>query len=252
MRIAVISDIHGNALAFEKVIAEIKREAFDQVVCLGDAVQGGPQPAETVALLRDLGWPVVMGNADEWLLSGVETGRDPIPDSRLRKLQRIREWSLSRLSAADRAFIAAFRQIVEIPLDSGRNLLCFHGSPGSFDDILLPTTSEAEFQSHLAPYLPNIMCGGHTHLPHIRRIGSSDSFYFNPGSVGLAYSHEQSGDRFRTDSWAEYAILTADRGRFALEFRRVPYEPVAIIEVYRSSGRPYANESIAQYGALGM
>lgn len=246
-RIAVISDIHGNAYAFEKVIAEINRESFDHVVCLGDAVQGGPQPVETVALLRDLGWPVVMGNADEWLLAGVETGRDPIPEVRLRKLQRMREWSLSQLSSADRAFIAAFRLIVEIPLDDGRNLLCFHGSPGSFDDIILPTTPETEFQAHLAPYLPNIMCGGHTHLQHLRRIGASDSFYFNPGSVGLAYSHAQPDDRFHTDAWAEYAVLTASAGRYALEFRRVPYDARALIEIYRSCGRPYAEESIAQY-----
>ena len=221
-RIAVISDIHGNAYAFEKVIAEINGESFDHVVCLGDAVQGGPQPAETVALLRDLGWPVVMGNADEWLLAGVETGRDPIPEVRLRKLQRMREWSLSKLSSADRAFIAAFRLIVEIPLDDGRNLLCFHGSPGSFDDIILPTTPETEFQAHLAPYLPNIMCGGHTHLQHLRRIGASDSFYFNPGSVG----RPKDGDHR-----AAYAVWRA--GEFVLkktdyEWERVTRQLAAI------------------------
>lgn len=66
MRIAVISDMHGNDLAFEAVEADIKNQKFDQIVCLGDAVQGGPQPAQVVQRLRRLNCPVVMGNADAW------------------------------------------------------------------------------------------------------------------------------------------------------------------------------------------
>ena len=70
MKIAIISDIHGNAFALDTVLGDLKREPVDQIVCLGDAIQGGAQPAQTVARLRELGCPVVMGNADAWLLSG--------------------------------------------------------------------------------------------------------------------------------------------------------------------------------------
>src|SRR5262245_32177831 len=73
MRIAVISDMHGNDLAFEAVEADIKKQGVDQMVCLGDAVQGGSQPAEIVQRLRRLNCPVVMGNADAWLITGKET-----------------------------------------------------------------------------------------------------------------------------------------------------------------------------------
>jgi putative phosphoesterase len=246
MRIAIISDIHGNAFALDGVIADLKRDVVDQLVCLGDAIQGGPQPAEVVGRLRELACPVVMGNADAWLLTGEETGAEAISDTRLLKMNEVREWALAQLSEDDRAFIRAFQPTLEIPLE-GRNLLCFHGSPTSFDDIILPTTAEEEFQKLLVPYLPSVMTGGHTHMQQIRRIGASDSFFFNPGSVGLAYGHEQSEEGFRADAWAEYAILTAEGSRIALDFRRIPYDPEALIEVYRASGRPHAEAAIAQY-----
>ena len=73
MRVAVISDIHASRIALDKVLEDLERHPADQMVCLGDAIQGGPQPAEVVRRLRELGCPVVMGNADAWLLSGVET-----------------------------------------------------------------------------------------------------------------------------------------------------------------------------------
>src|SRR6185437_2044182 len=76
MRIAVISDIHGNCIALDAVLADQRARALDQVVCLGDAIQGGPQPAETVARLRELGCAIVMGNADAWLLTGEATGSE--------------------------------------------------------------------------------------------------------------------------------------------------------------------------------
>jgi len=247
MRIAIISDMHGNCVALDAVLADLRRDTLDQVVCLGDAIQGGPQPAQVVARLRDLGCPVVMGNADSWLLTGEETGDENIPAERLRKMNEVRDWSLAQLSGDDRAFIARFQPTVEIPLGAGRNLLCFHGSPKSFDDVILPTTPEAEFQVLLGAFAAHVLTGGHTHMQQIRRIGASDSFFFNPGSVGFAYSHEQPDEHFRADPWADYAVLTSEGGRLALEFRRVPFDVPALITVYRASGRPHAADAVAQY-----
>ena len=246
-RIAVFSDIHGNAFAFDVMLADLHRDQVDKMVCLGDAIQGGAQPAQVVARLRELACPVVMGNADEWMLTGEETGKDPIAPERLVKMQAIRHWSLAQLSSDDQAFIRQFQPTVEIPLEPGRSLLCFHGSPASFDDIILPTTSEEDFNKYLASYIPHILTGGHTHIQQIRRIGLTESFYFNPGSVGFAYSHQQPEGTFHADAWAEYAVVTAENGRFSLDLRRVQYDPQSVIEIYRSSGRPHASDAIAQY-----
>jgi predicted phosphodiesterase len=90
MRIAIISDMHGNDVAFEAVEADIQRQRIDQIVCLGDAIQGGPQSAAVVRRLRKLACPVVMGNADAWLISGQETADEGIPPERLTKMAEIR------------------------------------------------------------------------------------------------------------------------------------------------------------------
>ena len=115
MRIAVISDMHGNDLAFEAVEADFQKQNVDQIVCLGDAIQGGPQPAEIVQRLRKLKCPVVMGNADAWLISGEETADEGIPPERLKKMGEVRNWSLSRLTEEDIDFIAKFQPTVTLP-----------------------------------------------------------------------------------------------------------------------------------------
>jgi putative phosphoesterase len=245
MRIAVISDMHGNAVAFEAVEKDIQGHHIDQVVCLGDAIQGGPQPAAVVHQLQRLGCPVVMGNADAWLLSGLETADEGIPPERLKKMGEIREWSLSQLADDERAFISSFQPTITISLEEDLKLLCFHGSPVSFDDVILPAAPEEEFQKHLGAYSDHILTGGHTHAQQIRRNG--ELFFFNPGSVGFAYSHNQPEGQFHADPWAEYAILSAENGHTSLEFRRVPFDVDELIRVYRESGRPFAKEAIAQY-----
>jgi len=245
MRIAIISDMHGNDFAFEIVEADIKKQGVDQIVCLGDAIQGGPQPAAVLQRLRVLNCVVVMGNADAWLISGIETADEGIPPERLKKMGDIRTWSLSQLTEDDRAFIANFQPTVTVNLEDGLDLLCFHGSPTSFDDIILPTASEEEFQKYFGPYADHILTGGHTHAQQIRRSG--EGFFFNPGSVGFAYSHYQPDGQFFADPWAEYAILTVERGQTSLEFRRVPFDIQELIRIYRESGRPFADEAIAQY-----
>jgi predicted phosphodiesterase len=243
--IAVISDIHGNCVAMDAVLADLRDHPAEQLVCLGDAIQGGPQPAQVVARLRGLACPVVMGNADAWLLSGVETGQEHISPERQRKMDAVREWSLSCLSGDDRDFIAGFVSTVKLPLSARRDLLCFHGSPASFDDVFLPDTPEDQFQRLLGGSGAHILAGGHTHIQYVRRLG--EGFYFNPGSVGLAYSHAQPEERFGVDPWAEYAVLSSDGERLSLEFRRVPFNAEHLIEVYRESGRPFAEDAIAQY-----
>lgn len=245
MQIAVFSDIHGNDFAFQAVEAEIKNKKIDQLVCLGDAIQGGPQPAAVVQRLRRLDCPVVMGNADAWMLSGIETGNEEIPPEQLKKMETIRLWSLSQLNADDQEFIAAFQATITISLEKHLELLCFHGSPDSFDDAILPAAPEEDFQKFLGKYADRILTGGHTHTQQIRRNG--DLFFFNPGSVGRAFSHYQPDGQFHNDPWADYAILTVKNGQIGLEFRRIPFDVNELIRIYHESGRPFADEAIAQY-----
>lgn len=241
-RTGVISDIHGNCLALDAVLDDLRRDPVDVVVCLGDAVQGGPQPAEVVSRLRELDCQVVMGNADAWLLSGVDTSAN---EQTTPEQEAVRQWSLSRLSPENRDFVRGFKPTVELQLEGDTRLLCFHGSPTSFDDLIFMDTPEEEFQRLLGPYTGAIMCGGHTHAQQTRRIG--EYFFFNPGSVGLPYNRHLPEDEFHIDPWAEYAVLTSDAGRISLDLRRVTYDVPRLLDIYKSSGRPYIEGIVAHW-----
>lgn len=242
MRIAIISDIHGNCVALDAALADLRRQGVEQVVCLGDAVQGGPQPVETVQRLREVACPVVMGNADAWLLAEENDTAEPTSPQQ----REVRAWSLSRLSADDLAFIRGFQPTVKVALEGERHLLCFHGSPTSYDDVLLPNTPDEEWQRLLGPFAPAIMAGGHTHTQQVRRVG--DGLFLNPGSIGVVYNVLLPQDTVHTDAWAEYAILSYDAsGGLSLDFRRVPYDVEHLLQVIRSSGRPHADSMIAEY-----
>jgi len=244
MRLAVISDIHGECFALEQVLKDIRRQGITQVVCLGDAVQGGSQPAETVARLRELHCPIVMGNADAWLLTGM-----PAEGEETSEQQRaVRQWSLAQLSESDLAFIQQFQPTLEIALEGGKTLLCFHGSPRSFDEIILPETADEVVRQYLGGYKATLFTGGHTHTQQMRRLG--DSWYFNPGSVSLAYNWELSDfahRRMRVDPWADYAIVSSEGARLGITFRHVPFDVDTLASIVRASGRPYAEEAIAVY-----
>ncbi len=245
MRIVVFSDMHGHCFALDAVLNDLHNESYDGMVCLGDAIQGGPQPVETVSRLRELGCPVVLGNADDWLLTGQDSGAEKITEERQRKLETVREWQLSKLSTDDLAFIRRFQPTIRLPLEDDRTLLGYHGSPKSFDDVIRPLTPDEEVRKFLDPQPNIIYCGGHTHIQFLRHFGQT--FHFNPGSIGVAYRHNQPEGSFQVDPWAEYAVLTVTQSRLSLEFRRVPYPVGLARDIYRASGRPFADEAAQQY-----
>lgn len=245
MQIAIISDIHGNCFALDQVLKDIRQQGIEQIVCLGDAIQGGAQPARTVERLRELNCPIVLGNADAWLVTGLETS----PNEQTSEQQNaVRAWSLAQLTEHDIAFVQQFQPTIEISLEADKKLLCFHGSPHSFDDIILPTTPDDRFQQLLGGFTATLLTGGHTHTQQMRRIASS--WYFNPGSVSLSYNWGLSDfekGQMRVDPWADYAIVSSEGACLGITFRHVPFDVDELAHIIRASGRPYAEDSIAMY-----
>lgn len=234
MRIALISDIHGNLTALEATLADIGERGADAAVCLGDVAPGGPQPRETLERLRGLGWPCVMGNADAWLL-------DPSPvHGTSAKMQRINEidlWCAQQLSPGHREYLRTLAPVVDLPAGNGERILCFHGSPRSYDDVILSTTSERDLQGMLAGATATLLAGAHTHVPMLRRY--RDALIINPGSVGRPFEVSGSG-RERKPPWAEYALVDRDGERLGVEFRRIPVDIDTVSRAARESGMPHA------------
>jgi predicted phosphodiesterase len=245
MKIAAISDMHGNHVALEAVLQDLKKVSPDQIVCLGDAIQGGAQPVEVVQTLREERIPTVMGNADAWLLSGIFTAGENFSPERLVTIEEVRQWSFSKLSEDDKAYISAFKPAIELDLPLSQKLLCFHGTPASFDGLLFPQDPLERFTETLAHENATYFAGGHTHIQFIRHF--EQRFFFNPGSVGNVYSHKGPGGQYKVEPWAEYAVLTCDNGFLSLDFRRVPFDVPTLLHIARHSGRPHVEQLVEEY-----
>ena len=231
MRTAVFSDVHGNLVGLETFLADAAERDVDAYVCLGDALQGGPQPRECLDRIGELGCPVVLGNADAFLID-LDPGLVAAPPDPL----AVARWTRERLGEDGIERIRAFEPTVRLDLGGGRTLLAMHGSPSSFDEILLPSTPEDAVRKAIAGTDADIVAGGHVHLQWTRPI--AHRILLNPGSVGLAYDHEQEDeDDPRLSPWAEYAILDSDE-RLSIELRRVPFEPAEVVQAIQASGRP--------------
>ena len=242
MRLALFSDVHGNAVALRAFLADLDRAGADAVVCLGDAVQGGVQPDEVVDLLDTLGCPVVLGNADAFLLDP-DAGEEEATEGQL----AMRAWSVERLGAARLERIRSYRPTVELDLGGAHALLAFHGSPRSYDDFLLPATAEGVFRELLGDKgRATVLAGGHVHLQFLRRVGRA--LFVNPGSVGFGYDHEQSEEGFRLDPWAAYALVDLAGERLEVSFRRVPFDAAEVVRAIRESGAPGADGAAARWG----
>jgi predicted phosphodiesterase len=234
-RIGIFSDMHGNAIAFDAVLAALRAEGIEQFVCLGDVAATGPQPREVVQRLRDLHCPVVMGNTDDHVLT------PPAPDSDDENVIRIREidqWSAAQLSPDERAFVASFAPTVTLPLADGGSLLGYHGSPHSYNDILLPTTPTDELDELLGEVTATVLAGGHTHQQMLRR--HHQALVVNPGSVGLPMDRIPADSSARNPPWGEFAVLTCGEGDLRIELRRVRFDVAALLSAARASGMPYA------------
>jgi predicted phosphodiesterase len=232
MRVAVLSDLHGNPFALDAVLADLESRGIDEIVCLGD-VAIGPFPNETIARLRELGCPVLMGNWDLWFLNGVpRLGGEVGP-----KLSEQGDWCASKLGRADKAFMLSFQPLLELRIDGSR-LALFHASPRSLDELLLPDVSRAQLAEALEGVNAGLILGGHTHLQMLRRL--PDSLFANPGSVGLPFSEGPSGGSLRVSRWAEYVLASSDEEGQKVEFRRVYYDVDGMLEAARGSGWPHA------------
>jgi predicted phosphodiesterase len=225
LRVALIADIHGNLVALEAVLADIDRRGAEAVVCLGDVAATGPQPAEAVARVAELGCPVVMGNTDEWLL---EPRDEAIEDDDTRRIVEIDLWAHDQLDGSQRELLRGY-----LPLVALDGLLGFHGSPRSNTEVLLSTTPDAELTAMLAGHHQQVLAGGHTHLPMLRRHGGS--LVINPGSVGMPFEQVDGG--FRNPPWAEYAIVEDGQ----VEFHRVPVDVGEVTSAALRSGMPNAS-----------
>ena len=218
-RIAVLADVHGNMPALEAVIRDLDEQAVDEVLVGGDMVGRGPEGSRVVKRVRELGWPAISGNHEDYLLA---FRRREVPD----EWQRAREWAAGRWMAAelddeDVAWIGDLPFSIDRP-----GLKLVHGTPRTNRDGIGPWTRDREVAGHLAETGERVLACAHTHRALVLELDAG--MVVNVGAVGLP---------FNRDHRAQYAIFTAG-GPYGwrVELRQVAYDLERIFEIYETSG----------------
>lgn len=223
MKIAVISDIHGNLEALEAALARITADGCGKTYCLGDVVGYGPNPNECCVLLREREIPTTMGNHDE-----AASSHEPNPDLELRMNRSAAEsirWTREVLSHDNRQWLSALPFTIDLP--TGEAVLChanFH-NPRGWSYIESAYHASLTFRR-----MPGQICFyGHTHVPGIiclngttneikareaetLQVSQEARYLINCGSVG----QPRDGDH-------RSGYVVYDTEEKTVLFRRIPY-----------------------------
>ncbi len=214
-RVAVLGDVHGNAVALAAVLAEVELAEPDLIVFCGDLTWGS-LPQETLALVRALRIPArfVRGNADRAVGTDTESRRGP--------------WMTSMHTEEDLAFLAGLEPTVTVDVD-GLGAVCFsHGSPRSDEECVTERTPEDRVREFSAGVDAQTIVTAHTHMQYDRRVAGIR--LLSPGSVGLPYEGRRG---------AFWALLGPD-----VELRCTDYDVEAAVEQMRATDDPRVEQIV--------
>jgi predicted phosphodiesterase len=225
MRIAIVSDIHGNRTAFEAVLEDLRQTSPDLILHGGDLADSGSSPVEIVDRIRDLGWQGVLGNTDEMLARPESLTEFAMQSPNLQALwTTIEEMAAATREALGEERLAWLRGLPHSQVHGPMALV--HASPESPWRSPGPEASDAELESVYGPLGRPVAVYGHIHRSFIRRV--SGTVIANTGSVGLSYD----GDR-RT------AYLLLDESEPSI--RRVEYDVDRELKALSVCGLPHAD-----------
>jgi len=240
MRVGLISDIHGNTVALDAVLGDMKQRGVDMIVCLGDLAANGPDPAGAVDRIADLACPVAMGNTDADLVTVPDWWNNPTPVGAPESVQRVIEiglWCAAQITNDHRRFLAALPTTIDIDLSDAGHMLGFHGSPKSVTDIITADTRSDELDQMLDGVDQSVLAGGHTHVSMVRRHHTQT--IINPGSVGLPFAaYGYVGDVAVLDH-AAYALVDTDGAEMSIELLQVPVDRDELSRQVEASEMPH-------------
>lgn len=233
MRVAVLSDIHGNLVALDAILADLAHQGpVDHIVVAGDLVWAGPWPAEVVDRVRAISTAVVQGNTDAFFKhtpDNTPTGKDGD------RFTAHWQWMQTQLGPERAAYLAGLPFSCRISPHSAHNgagashdLLVVHANPVDLDRPIEPGTPESALDTLLAGSGEwAVLAFGHIHIPSVRAWRGR--LLVNVASVGLPMDG---------DPRAAYALLTWDGERWHVEHRRVFYNVPVVTRQMRTGGMP--------------
>lgn len=228
MRIAVISDIHGNQLALEAVLRDLEQQPrCDQLVIAGDLCLNGPRPREVLQTVRDLRCPVIQGNVDlETVNQAPEKGE---------KKRNTVSWTREQIGQSGIDFLASLPFSYRATNPAGRDLLIVHANPLNLEDALFPNADDETLERLLGELDTQVgaLAFGHLHIAYTRRWRGLQ--LADVASCGIPRDE---------DLRAAYGILAWQNEQWEAEIRRVPYDVQAAVKQIKSCGMPNADKRV--------
>lgn len=245
MKIALISDIHGNLQALQAVLRDIEDQQIVDIIFLGDAATLGPQPREVIAVLQGLDCLLIRGNHDAFV-----TGQDSVTSYTAQpEVIALVEWCGKVLDRGEKAYLSSFAAQQTVSLPDGQSLLCFHGSPRSHNENIFPDITDSEIEALLGHCNQTVYAFGHTHLPMVRRY--QDKLLVNSGSVGGPFWEKPVSGPPRIVNWAEYAVLECNNGQLSATLKRIGYDFGAFKVALAASHMPGKEEWLNYWNDTG-
>jgi predicted phosphodiesterase len=232
MRIAIVSDIHGNLTAFEAILADLRETAPDLIFHGGDLADGGACPAEIVDRIRALGWPGVVGNTDELLFRPASLAEFASQSAQTLQpvFAAVEEMAASTREALGEERLAWLQGLPRTLVHSPLALV--HASPESLWRAPSSQAADAELEQVYGPLAQPIAVYAHVHCSFVRRLAGirsgSATVVANTGSVSLSYD----GDRR-----SSYLLLDG----LEPTIRRVEYDADKEQKALSESGLPHAD-----------
>jgi putative phosphoesterase len=237
MRLALLSDVHGNSIALEAVLADVEAGGgVDAYWFLGDLVAMGHDPVGVLERITALpGASFVRGNTDRYLVTGErpypqvdDVAADPALAGRFGEVSAQFAWSAGAVTSAGwREWLAELPTEVRTTLPDGTRVLGVHASPGVDDGPGINDDPDELLAARLAGCDADVVLGGHTHRPLDRRVEGTRAV--NLGSVSNPVA---------PDLRASYVVVSADDRAHTVEHRRVEYDHGAVITALEALAHP--------------
>jgi putative phosphoesterase len=228
MRIAIISDIHGNHGALEAVLQDFNHQpAVDQMVIAGDLCLNGPCPREVLETVQGLNCVALQGNVDlEVVTQAFNKGE---------KKRNTTAWTREQIGQAGIDYLASLPHSHRIANSQGNDLLVVHANPLNLEDAIFPNAPDSTLEYLLGGLDDGIgaMAFGHLHIAYTRKW--RHLFLVDVGSCGLPRDE---------DLRASYAILSWQTRSWVAEIRRVAYDVQAVVKQIKSSGIPNVEKRV--------
>lgn len=225
MRVAVVSDIHGNFTALDTVMEDIKKQKCEKIFCLGDLAMAGPQPRKVIEFVKNQdNWTVIQGNTDKLICDFCPELFNEVK-SKFPLMAKALAEDILFIEDELKEYLCGLPAQKELEIE-GVKVLLVHGSPRRNNEDILPEMPLEKVEEMIKDTDADLILCGHTHVPAGYQTRTKQTV-INVGSVGRPMTE---------DLKACYAIIDFDNGGFEVEHRLLDYDRELAAYIFKIRG----------------